>query len=47
MIWYEERLVRALQQARLAEHRERPARRQPRVASAASVGVTLRPAPVR
>jgi len=47
MIWYEERLVRALQQARLTERRERPARRQGRVASAAPVGVALRPAPVR
>jgi hypothetical protein len=47
MIWYEERLVRALQQARWAERRERPSRRRQGAAPAAPVGVALRPAPVR
>lgn len=47
MIWYEERLVRALQQTRCTERRF-PARRRPRLsASAGAARVALRPATVR
>jgi hypothetical protein len=47
MIWYEERLVRALQETRLADRREGTPRRRRGSASTVAVGVALRPAPVR
>ena len=47
MIWYDERLVRALQQARLADRKPRTSRVQRAAASSAAVTVALRPVPVR
>lgn len=47
MIWYEERLVRALQQARLASGRPRTSGRRRQTAGGAAVSVALRPAAVR
>ncbi len=46
MIWYNERLVRALQEARLAGRRPRVPREQPAAARQA-VTIALQPAPVR
>ncbi len=47
MIWYNDRLVRALQQARLADPKPRASRVPRAAASRAAVTVALRPAPVR
>jgi hypothetical protein len=47
MIWYSERLVRALQQARLADRKRRASRVRRGPALSPAVTVALRPAPVR
>jgi hypothetical protein len=47
MIWYNEHLVRAMQEARLAERRPRVSRERRAAPAASAVTVALRPAPVR
>jgi hypothetical protein len=47
MIWYDEHLVRALQEARLAGRRPRVSRERRGAASSRAVTVALQPAPVR
>jgi hypothetical protein len=47
MIWYEERLVRALQQARMASGQPRTSGRRRQAAGGAAVNVALRPATAR
>jgi len=47
MIWYDEHLVRALQEARLAERRPPGSRERRGAASGHAVTVALRPATAR
>jgi hypothetical protein len=47
MIWYEERLVRALQEARMANGRPRISGRRRQAPDGAAVNVALRPVVVR
>jgi len=47
MIWYQERLVRALQQARWSDRRAWATLQRRGTASPVAVNVALRPAPAR